>query len=102
MRRYLTAVGFFLAGGAILAVHLSHWLLPTAAPLTPVGRPDPWVTTPRPGARGYFRHDLHVPSVPEHAWPCLPANDYPPHANGTPAGANRSLPQTGTPRPAIP
>ena len=36
MRRCLIAIGLFLAGGAVTAVHLSHGLAPTVAPLTPV------------------------------------------------------------------
>jgi 4-amino-4-deoxy-L-arabinose transferase-like glycosyltransferase len=93
MRRFLM-VCFFLAGGVVLAVHLSHRLAPVAAPLTVV-EPGGWVTTPQPAARAYFRHDLHVPFVPEHAWVCLSANDYTLYVNGVKVGRNLSLLEAG-------
>jgi hypothetical protein len=94
MGRPLTVVLLFLAGGAVAAVHLSHRLAPTAAPLTPVER-GAWVTTPHPAPRGYFRHDLHVPFVPEHAWLCLSAADYTLYVNGVEVGRNHYLLEAG-------
>jgi hypothetical protein len=94
MRRWLMLVGLALAGGAVTAVHLSHRFAPTTAPLTPVEK-GTWVTTPRPAARGYFRHDLHVPFAPEHAWLCLSARDYTLYLNGKPLGRNHFLLEAG-------
>jgi hypothetical protein len=86
---------FCLLGGVLLAVHVSHWLLPAANPVQPVAVADGWMSTPNPSHRGYFRHTLQVPFQPEHAWIAIAADDYKLYVNGTEVAGNLHLSTSG-------
>jgi hypothetical protein len=85
---------YFLLGGLLLAVHVSHWLLPVANPVQPVPVAG-WMSTPHPSHRGYFRHVLQVPFLPEHAWIAVAADDYKLYVNGTEVASNLHLSTSG-------
>jgi hypothetical protein len=85
---------FFLAGGLLYAVHVGHWLLPVTQPIVRLP-PERWISTPEPSERGYFRHVLRVPFLPEHAWIGIAAEDYQLYVNGNLVGKNNHLTDSG-------
>jgi hypothetical protein len=93
MLRTSTYALLFLVGGATLALHVSHWLLPVTAPLAPVSACDGWISTPSPAHHGYFRQTLEVPFRPEHAWIAVAADEYLLYVNGVKVGGNIHLVQ---------
>jgi hypothetical protein len=84
-------LAFFLAGGLLLAVHLSHWLMPVAGRLVPVPLQSVWIGTRHPSTRGYFRHTLRLPFQPRHAWIAVAADDYELYVNGDEVAHNLHL-----------
>jgi hypothetical protein len=91
MARSLRYLVFFLLGGVLLAVHLSHWLMPVEEPLVPVPLEGGWIGTRHSSPRGYFRHTLRIPFLPRHAWIAIAADDYRLYVNGVQIAQNIHL-----------
>jgi len=88
---------FYLLGGQIMAVHVSHCLMPARHALVPVQMNDGWITTPSSSKRGYFRHTLQLPMEPKHAWVSIAAEDYQLFVNGNRVAENRYVVNGGHP-----
>jgi hypothetical protein len=86
---------FFLLGGVLLAVHVSHWLLPARSPVQRLAVTEDWMSTAVPSHRGYFRHVLQVPFEPKHAWIAIAAEDYKLYVNGAEVAHNLHLVNSG-------
>jgi hypothetical protein len=86
---------FFLLGGLVLAIHLSHLAMPTRQPIERVVLHSGWIGSDYDSRRCYFRVELDVPFVPDQAWLAFAADDYELYINGRMAGKNLHLTDSG-------
>ena len=77
-----------LSSSFLLAVNLSHWMLPGRSGLTSMDWPVHWIEPDVPSKRAFYRSTIDVPFTPLWGWVAIAAEDYIVYINGHTAASN--------------